>query len=492
MEKKSNYYNLLGVSKDAAPQEIRRAYHEAVLRLHPDVNMSPGDTELFLDIQGAYDVLSNPNLKANYDDSLSANEGYLPIDVQVLYSQLALPQFKETQLIYALMSFTPNDDQISNNPGPLNICLALDRSTSMKGPRLDNVKETTLHLYRQIKDRGSLSIVTFSDRAEVLLPAGAHREPWEVESSIHLIQSGGGTEIYQGLMAALAEVYRLLDTSAVNHIILLTDGMTYGDEEASLKLAETAARQGVSITCLGIGDDWNDVFLDKLASITGGSSFYASDPVEIGSILKDKISNINRVFASDVILDGKIGTGVDLNYQFRLQPEIGELPDNFPAHLGTIPNDGSLKVLLEFLIYPGHENQDRISLFEGRLNYRCVNCPPTASSLYVDLNLPVVTSESLKKTPESIVKAVERLSLYRLQQKAYQELSEGKVDLAAKHLQHLSNRLLSLGENDLSQAILEEVANLLKSTTISAHGKKRIKYGTRSLLLPSGKTNPVS
>ena len=59
-----NYYELLGVSKDASPDDIKRAYRRQASKHHPDKG---GDTKKFQEIQTAYDTLSDPNKRANYD-----------------------------------------------------------------------------------------------------------------------------------------------------------------------------------------------------------------------------------------------------------------------------------------------------------------------------------------------------------------------------------------------------------------------------------------
>ncbi|MFN8401646.1 MAG: hypothetical protein U0X74_16660 [Anaerolineales bacterium] len=66
-----------------------------------------------------------------------------------------------------------------------------------------------------------------------------------------MISSFGGTEIFQGLDAGFKEIRRTLDPARVNHIILLTDGNTYGDEQDCLRLAEQAAALNVRITGMG-------------------------------------------------------------------------------------------------------------------------------------------------------------------------------------------------------------------------------------------------
>ena len=62
-----NFYARLGVSKNASPQQIRQAYHHAARRLHPDTNESEDATELFLQVQEAYEILSDPEKRKQYD-----------------------------------------------------------------------------------------------------------------------------------------------------------------------------------------------------------------------------------------------------------------------------------------------------------------------------------------------------------------------------------------------------------------------------------------
>ena len=63
----ADHYSALGVSRDATPEEIKRAYRRLARELHPDVNPDPGAEERFKEISTAYEVLSDPEKRQMYD-----------------------------------------------------------------------------------------------------------------------------------------------------------------------------------------------------------------------------------------------------------------------------------------------------------------------------------------------------------------------------------------------------------------------------------------
>lgn len=71
----ADYYDLLGVSKDADGDTLKRAYRRLARQYHPDINKDPGAEDRFKEIGRAYEVLSDPQTRGRYDQFGEAGLG---------------------------------------------------------------------------------------------------------------------------------------------------------------------------------------------------------------------------------------------------------------------------------------------------------------------------------------------------------------------------------------------------------------------------------
>lgn len=83
-----NYYRRLGVNLAASPEEIKRAYHREARQKHPDTGS--GNTQDFVDLRNAYDVLSDPEKRAEYDQ---ARQEWARLNGAFICSGCATPNF---------------------------------------------------------------------------------------------------------------------------------------------------------------------------------------------------------------------------------------------------------------------------------------------------------------------------------------------------------------------------------------------------------------
>lgn len=393
------------------------------------------------------------------------------------------------QLLYLLMTVHP-PRQFMASQLPLNLCLVIDRSTSMRGDRLDKVKSGAALLVEKLSTEDVLSIISFSDRAEVVLPASRVRNKTPVLSRIRNINASGGTEIYQGLHAGLKEMRKADLSKHINHIILLTDGHTYGDEAACLLLAQQAAESRVGISGFGLGAEWNDLFLDRLVSPSGGHSMYVETPAQIVQELQQRIQSLGSVYAQNLrLMTNQFPAGIRLQYGLKFRPFAQPLPDNKgELMLGNVEGRSPLVFLLE-LIAEGLSTSTKLNLplsFHADIpSERLINHP---FNLQFPLN---IVSEEIPITPHpQIVEAIRVLNMYRMNEKAWQEVEAGQIDLATTRMRRLTTRLLESGHTQLAHQAQLETERLSTIGTLSLDGRKKLKYGTRALLTKTLTLNP--
>lgn len=486
MGNQKNHYEILNLPRDATGEEIRHVYRQLARELHPDSHPdSPDKHEKFILVQDAYETLSDPQRRRKYDSALPPDAPL--IKVTTLFSRSSLIKIQEPQLVFALLELSAPENAAELHSPPLNVCILLDHSTSMKGSRMDMVKTTAIEIIRQIRPQDVLSIISFGDHADVILPAGSRSDMKQIEHTIQMIQASGGTEIYTGLSAGFQEVKRNASPKYINHILLLTDGRTYGDEEKCVALAQEAGGRGIGISGLGIGTEWNDAFLDKLASITGGDTSYIERASDIKVFLEEKFRRLSRIYADNISYEFQKDENVRINYAFRIQPEAAPLDSqNGSMKMGNIPTDQSLRILFEMMVSSVPDDAEEVILAQGRVNMDMPGSSVANHSRYITLSRPVTISNQHEQTPTDIISALSQVTLYRMQEKAKVDLSDGLIDEAVQRLQNLATHLLAQGENELARTVLIEAQNVSRTRMISAEGSKRIKYGTRGLMLPPG------
>jgi Ca-activated chloride channel family protein len=337
----------------------------------------------------------------------------------------------------------------------------------------------------------SLAVISFSDRAEVVLPA--HQRGGVADTSdpaiaiarqnphdrLRSIIASGGTEIYQGLKEGVAQARRMA-AGRNSHVILLTDGHTYGDDADCLKLAEEVATEGIDMTALGIGADWNDQFLDALVAPSGGQSGFIEQPGDLLPLLESRLKGLAAAYGRNVTLSQNWPSQLQLRHGFKLSPFAQPMIlEDEPIPLGNLEGRAPLTFILEFLVAP-QTIPVRVRL-PLEIHYRVSADSGQFLTLQRSIQLIIDRGETENEPPSALIDAVRQMNLYRVQEQVWEDVQSGRPDTAADRMRRLTTRYQETGDLRLARQAQLESQRLANMGTISPEGRKVLKYGTRSL-----------
>src|SRR5829696_6131420 len=186
-----------------------------------------------------------------------------------------------------------------------NLSLVVDCSSSMRGEKFKQAKESALDLFGILGDNDYLSIISFHKSAKVSLPSSRKSESESAENIIRNLQLGIGTNIYQGLALAYKEISskQTIDADNSNNnrsitrrIILLTDGQaSYGkmEEKDFVSLSKKIREDGVTVSPIGIGDDYDQQLLYAIAENGGGVPYHVNEAIDLRKIFNKQADELS-------------------------------------------------------------------------------------------------------------------------------------------------------------------------------------------------------
>jgi len=198
---------------------------------------------------------------------------------------------------------------------PLNLCLVIDRSGSMEGAPLEYVKQACAHVVDMLGPNDILSIVTFEETVDVLMPPQRVTNKQPIKDGIQRLMPGNTTNLYDGLALGMQQVVGVNDPGRATRLVVLTDGdPTAGIKDFSALVAHAGDIKSRGITCtfLGFGPDYNEELLASMAKRAGGNYYYIPQPQMIPEVFRLELDKMMTGVARNLKLTVKTARWVTL------------------------------------------------------------------------------------------------------------------------------------------------------------------------------------
>lgn len=355
---------------------------------------------------------------------------------------------------------------------------------------LDYVAQALQSIVEQLDNADQFALVACAEEAALLVPPtrGTMRNALlEGISRLKTLNLGDQTDLAQGLRLGLAILARDSNPQATKRLFLLTDGFTQHTAEC-LALAQQAAQQGITLSTLGLGGDFQEDLLIQLADLSHGRAVFLQEAQAIPQAVTQELAAAREIALKAVILTIAVASAVELRRATMIQPKLTplEAPRNsslaYQLALGDLAQNSPIWVLLEFLVRPVF---GRAVPAGQRLGL--AHLYAQSEGEFAAIDLPASYQPHLRPPPPAVLAAAARANAARLQQRALEANAKGNRAEAISLLQVVAQRLTELGENTWAATTLREAAALQTTGQTTKLGVKELAYATRHL---DSKPNP--
>jgi Ca-activated chloride channel homolog len=252
---------------------------------------------------------------------------------------------------------------------PVNLAIVLDKSGSMSGDKLRKAKDAAIASIDRLGTEDIVSVVAYDHTVEVLVPATKVSDRAAIRSAIERLAAGGNTALFAGVSKGAAEVRKFLDRQRVNRIILLSDGQANVGPNSPEDLGNLGAsliKEGISVTTLGLGLDYNEDLMAALARRSDGNNYFIENTTELAARFDFEFNDVMSVVAQEVTVRITCAPGVRPVRVLGREADI--TGQTVTEYLNQVYGEQEKYVLLEVEV-PAGENGARRNLAEVTVSY---------------------------------------------------------------------------------------------------------------------------
>jgi Ca-activated chloride channel family protein len=370
-------------------------------------------------------------------------------------------------------------------PPKVNLILVLDKSASMEGEPLENLKKAVREILQILDDEDHISIILFDSEARVLVSNTPASQRKEIRMRVEDIFPLGGTSIDEGIELGIKEAEKFRGPDVLSWMILLTDGKNeHGDNKRCLDLAREARKKGINISTIGLGRKWDPKLLEEIADLSGGKMYFVENPEDLKERFIKEFQSIKNVAYRDVNLKirfEKIARMSEVSPAFLVTPQIKKIEPLWDGtqwiiEVGNLERDKEKLVLLQlFLSEPESSYINKI--FEYEIEYRTILGEKLTTQVH---NVVLEVTESyVAQFDNEVRETLERLSLYIQQELAEKYIDEGKPLEALTILQTMVQTAVKFENETLKKLIEENIKKIRVEGSLPDELRIETKYKTK-------------
>ena len=387
----------------------------------------------------------------------------------------------EGSLAYLLVKTIPDTSAIFGSL-PLNVCILIDVSASMKGDKIKYAREASKYVVQALNPEDLISIVLFSDDTRVLVSQGRVQDIDSILKAIDKIRPASGTRMFKGMEQALKEMNNSNAENHLNLMMILTDGETEGETKC-LSLAREASQQNTMISTFGIGSSYNEELLKMISDATLGNIAHLQSPEQIIDHFHTEVTSTRSASITGVTMNVQLGQNVKLGDVHRIFPNsarlnpVQEISEN--SYMITLNSLSSTDISL-FGIKLNLPARPSGAMREAviSLQYDVPNLGIRGNSDVCDAVIEYTSDRNLcSDFDREVLGYFNQINVESLITQAVSETKAGNIAAATKILNQAQMLTQKVGNPTLTSYINNATVELNEKGTISAEAMKTMRVG---------------
>ena len=351
-------------------------------------------------------------------------------------------------------------------------------------------------LLTSLRPGDQVSVIAFADRVHSVFnqqdwanfPDGCLAQMDLLRDRRLPVDIGTGTHMAEALRQASASLTQNALSRGVNRLIVLSDGIVQ-DAAATLRVISEIQVHGYAITTIGLGEEFDEEFLTRVADNSRGEYYYAADSVEITQRLSQEMTTLQTTTITDLYIAVRGLEGAVVQDIFLVRPamtmfdEVHTEDGWLRAHVGDVSSAIPTGVIIQAAppILPEGEHAIIEVLLtwtdpNGTLGGNAGNARTLIAARFTD------EAALLNQADPEVQDLVDRYAVYKYEREAQRAQERGDLETTREKLGAATRQLHKIGEDQLAEEMEGQLAGLGGAANPSRI--KRIKATTRRLASP--------